>query len=260
MRCPRGLPQYTDIKVESADLTEVQPAEYRADLVLSLSSDKPVLGIVVEVQLSIDGSKRFTWPAYVANLRARLRCPVCLFVFCRDLRVARWAEEPILIGCTNVFVPRVLGPENVPEITDEASAVREPELTMLSAMAHGRDPDVTKVVRIAAIARGVSAKLDADRSKLYFDLVLNSLSEAALTVLRQTMNLAEYECQSELAKGYYLARGRVEMVRRLLQARFGRLTDEACAQLARSDSVELCAIIDRSVTAASLQEALAPQS
>ncbi len=35
------------------DLTEVQPAEYRADLVVELwTDDVPVYGIVVEVQLS----------------------------------------------------------------------------------------------------------------------------------------------------------------------------------------------------------------
>lgn len=65
------LPPYRDVRVDCADLTEVQPAEYRADLVVLLSDDKPVFGLIVEVQLSVDGRKRFTWPAYVANLRAR---------------------------------------------------------------------------------------------------------------------------------------------------------------------------------------------
>src|SRR5262249_30707596 len=67
------LPYYNDARVDSAELTDIQPAEYRADLVVLLLDDEPVLGIVVEVQLSRDEDKRFVWPVYVVNLRARLR-------------------------------------------------------------------------------------------------------------------------------------------------------------------------------------------
>jgi hypothetical protein len=41
------LPAYTGVRIDSADLTEIQPAEYRADLVVSLTDDAPILGIVV---------------------------------------------------------------------------------------------------------------------------------------------------------------------------------------------------------------------
>ena len=40
-------------------MTDVQPAEYRADLVVLLYDGKPVLGIVVEAQLSPDEHKRY---------------------------------------------------------------------------------------------------------------------------------------------------------------------------------------------------------
>src|SRR5688500_943591 len=70
------LPRYTGVRVDCVDLAEVQPAEYRADFVVLLSDDKPVLGVIVEVQLSADRRTRFVWPAYVANLRARWQCPV----------------------------------------------------------------------------------------------------------------------------------------------------------------------------------------
>jgi hypothetical protein len=53
------LPQFTEARMDSADLTDVQPAEYRADLVVLLFDGKPVLGIVIEVQLSPENRKRF---------------------------------------------------------------------------------------------------------------------------------------------------------------------------------------------------------
>jgi hypothetical protein len=47
------------------------------------------------VQLSTDEDKRYVWPVYVANLRARIRCPVCLLVIAADETVARWARKPV---------------------------------------------------------------------------------------------------------------------------------------------------------------------
>lgn len=92
------LPSYSEVRLESAELTEVVPTEYRADLVVLLVDGKPVLGIVVEVQLNPDPKKRASWPAYVTNLRARLACPCCLLVITASNSVARWASEPIEIG------------------------------------------------------------------------------------------------------------------------------------------------------------------
>lgn len=251
------LPEYSDIKIDSADLTEVQPAEYRADLVVLLSNGAPVQGIVIEVQLSVDERKRFVWPAYVTNLRARWRCPVCLLVLCPDVAVARWARRPMELGCMNTFAAGVLDPEGVPQIIDEATAATAPELAVLSAMIHGHDADVTKAARIAAIAQGVSVGLDADRSKLYLDLVLNSLSEAARAVLQETMLPFEYEYQSDFARRY-VAQGRADIVTRQLTARFGSLSTTVQDQIAASSMEELNRIGDRLLTAASLQEALAP--
>lgn len=173
------------------------------------------------------------------------------------------AETPIPIGCTNIFIPRVVGPSGVPEITDDASAAMNPELAVLSAIMHGRDVDVMKAVQIAAVAQRVTVGLDAERSNLYFDLVLSSLSEAARTELKKTMRPDGYEYQSDFARRYVAegqAKGRVAIVTRLLSARFGPLSEEVKKQIASRSSEELDAIGDRLLTAASLEEALAPRS
>jgi hypothetical protein len=252
------LPEYTEARIDSADLTDVQPAEYRADLVVLLWRGEPVLGIVVEVQLSADERKFFVWPAYVANLRARLKCPVCLLVVTADEATARWACRSVDLGGANRFTPLVLGPSGVPEVTDPAQALADPELAVLSAMAHGEDADTKKSVQIAVAAQLASIGLDEDRSKLYVDLVLNALSHAARREL-QTMDLAKYEYQSDFAKRY-VAQGRLEgraaMVIKLLTHRFGPLTDSVTTQVTNSSLEELDAIGDRLLTAPSLQEAL----
>src|SRR5262245_34958480 len=90
-----SLPEFADARVESAELTDIQPTEYRADLVVVLLEAAAVFGIVVEVQLWRDDAKQYAWPAYVTNLRSRIQCPVCLLVIATDVHVARWAATPI---------------------------------------------------------------------------------------------------------------------------------------------------------------------
>lgn len=256
------LPAYTEARIDSADLNEVQPAEYRADLVVLLFDGVPVFGIVVEVQLSPDERKRYVWPVYVAGLRARLKCPVCLLIVTADDACARWAAKPIVIGGGSYLVPWVLGPSGVPEITDESIARADPELAVLSAMAHGKDADAEKSVRIALAAQLASVNLDEDRSTLYCDLILNSLSEVARRAFK-TMRMFKYEYQSDFAKQYVAQgrmegrmEGRVDLVLRLLNVRFGALSEDVKARITTSSLSELDAIGERLLTAQTLQEAL----
>jgi hypothetical protein len=120
----------------------------------------------------------------------------------------------------------------VPEVTDEVQARLDPELAVLSAMAHGQNADSGKAVRIALAAQLASLGLDEDRARLYFDLVLASLSEAA--------------------------RREPALVLRLLTRRFGALPPDAAERLGAASIDELDAIGERLLTAQSLDEALGP--
>ncbi|HMA91262.1 MAG TPA: hypothetical protein VKP30_01190, partial [Polyangiaceae bacterium] len=126
------IPEYSSIRVESADLTDIVPAEYRADLVVLLVDDKPVLAIVVEVQLAQDDRKLYTWPVYVVGLRTRFECPAVVLVVTSEPAVARWAKRPIAIGPGASLSPWVIGPDAVPVITDPVQAELSPELAVLS--------------------------------------------------------------------------------------------------------------------------------
>src|SRR5581483_3700957 len=95
------LPVYVEARVVSAELTEVQPPEYRADLVVELWNSVPVHGIVLEVQLSKDERKRFGWRAYGGILGARLKCPFSLLVGTADDEVGRWAAKSVEIDALN---------------------------------------------------------------------------------------------------------------------------------------------------------------
>jgi hypothetical protein len=215
-----SLPSYTEARLASIDLTDIQPAEYRADaVVILLRHGVPVRVIIVEVQLAVDPGKRFSWPAYVTVSRAIHRCPAGLLIVAPDPAVAAWCAKPIKTGIPGfVLRPPVLSRTAVPKVTDPEEAARRPELGVLSAMAHGK---TKQGATIAAAVLPAVQRLDANRSKFYHDLVYNSLNEAARRTLEAMMK--GYEYQSDFAKKYVaegltkgIAKGRAEEAARAL--------------------------------------------
>jgi hypothetical protein len=55
-----AVPEYDEIRIESPQINNLQPVEFRADLVLFLARESQyVLGIIVEVQLARDERKSY---------------------------------------------------------------------------------------------------------------------------------------------------------------------------------------------------------
>jgi hypothetical protein len=187
------IPSYSSIRVESADFTDIVPAEYRADLVVLLVDDKPVLAIVVEVQLATDDRKLFTWPVYAVSLRARFECPASVLVVTSDPAVARWASRPIALGPGASMSLWVVGPDKVPLVTDPEQTALDPELGVLSVMAHGHDAvEIAVKVALTAMA-GIEHLSDRDQYVLYSDLILAALSEAARKALQMIPEGYQYQ-------------------------------------------------------------------
>jgi predicted transposase YdaD len=204
-------------------------------------------------------------------------------VLTADETVCRWARRPIDLGGGNRFCPLVVGPTGVPVITDPAQARQDPELSVLSAMAHGQGPDVALTLEIAVAALSASVGLDSRRSVLYADLVQASLSEAARKAL-EAMDPSKYEFQSEFAKRYLAEgrqegrvegrqegrvegrqegrvegrqEGRAELVLKLLALRFGALPERAVEQVRAASLEELDGFAERVLTANALEDVLA---
>ena len=260
------LPEYDEIRADSSDLSDLRPAEYRADLVLFLMrGSQKMLGIIVEVQLGRDKDKPYAWPAYIANLRAQHRCPACLLVITIEDAVARWAGRSIELGPGTRCRPWVVGPSNTPMVTELQDAQENVELAVLSAIEHGQSTDVPLVARIASAAILASADIDAERSRLYLDLVMISLSPNAREAFEATMNSLGFEYQSPFARRYFgegkaegRMEGRVEITLKLLSLRFGQLPDAVQTRVRCAQDARLDAVVERMLTAQTLQEALGP--
>ncbi|KYG00746.1 hypothetical protein BE18_10900 [Sorangium cellulosum] len=202
------VPAFAEARVESSNLAEIVPSDRRADLVVVLVGEqqRPALAIVVEVQLGTDLDKPYVWLVYLAQTRARHRCPTRLLVVTTNPAMARWCSRPIDTGHPGLMLtPLVLGPQGVPVVTDAEQAKAAPEVVVLSAMAHGQG-EAGEAIGVAFLA--AAAGLDEERRALYGDLVLSSLNIAARRTLEAMMK-SNYEFQSEFARSY-VAKGEIK--------------------------------------------------
>ncbi|HEY0990356.1 MAG TPA: hypothetical protein VGD80_25060 [Kofleriaceae bacterium] len=200
----------------SIDLSQVASAEYRADAVVELRdrANAVISGVIVEVQLHKDLDKKFSWPLYVAALRAKLRRPATLLVLTPDGAMARWAAERIELGHPGFgLAPIVIELRDVPRSIDPVQAHKLPELAVLSAIAH-------PALDTAAAAFSAIEPLPADQKKLYCDVIRAKLPAALRETLEASM-IKGYEYQSEFARLYYgegHEKGREEGLRTALLA------------------------------------------
>lgn len=244
----------SSIHLGPAEITDLHLAEYRADAVLLLGDDsrRPDKAVVVEAQGEIDRDKEWTWPFYLSGLRVRLRCPTILVVIAMDREVERWARQRIDLGdgcCT--MRPIVIGPSDVPVVTDLDVARAAPELAVLSVAAHAADARGEDIVRAALTAtRG----LDRERGIFYADFVFAFLKLAAPALLESLMSTANHEFHSDFARKYF-AEGEAEMLLKVLAFRGFEVGDDVRARiLGCSDTGQLETWAKRALTARSLDE------
>lgn len=264
------VPRFHAARLTEATLPQLVPVEYHADAVILFDGvvddeTKPVLGTIFEVQLERKDRKRYTWPLYAVAARARHECPFLLTVVTPDAAVARWADQPIELG-NGFFAPCVIGPQGIPKVVDRDQAMREPQLAVLSAVAHGKG-DVATAMSIARAAIAVSRSLPDEQRVLYSGLIEKALSEAARKALDMEPQIKQFfseahqrsyakgEAEGE-AKG--LAKGKAEAVMRILQRRGLIMTDEQQQQiLSCTDLTILDRWLDRVVSVVSVDELLA---
>lgn len=160
--------------------------ERRVDLAVELSDvDGLPVRVGVEVQLGVDLDKLRSWPVYVTTMRSRERPRACLLVLTPRRRVAAWAARPIDLGPGNPeFRVHVLGPDQIPRITDPTQAERHPELGFLSALTHARvdgDP------RLLHAAFAGLATLDSARGSSYGSVLQQVLGRSIYVATEATV-------------------------------------------------------------------------
>jgi hypothetical protein len=208
------------------------------------------------VQLGIDTGKHVAWPIYLVTLRAEYDCPVALVVFAVDPAVQRWARQTIDLGHPGFrLTPLVVGPDEIPRITDPAEARAAPYRAILSALVHALEPGAEQLVVAAFEGADTLPGEDADtwRELLHHAIQNNEVARLAVEAL---MDIQDFRDKSVWFKegreaGLRAAIERVLLRRGLDLATAQRAQLEACHDLPTLERWH-----DQAITAASAGEAL----
>ncbi len=196
------FPKPREIAALNVDLTEIEPVERRVDTLLRAETDEGTYLLVVESQGKVDERKRGSWPYYLSFLYEKYRCEPVLIVITQSSATARWASRPIQLGFPGWYSltvrPLVLGPDNVPVIADEWQARQDPPLAVLSAMTHGRGPQVAAILE--ALVAGLE-ELDPDSAAVFVQFVDSCLTDPqAKQIWRDLMTATQYFFRHQVAE------------------------------------------------------------
>jgi hypothetical protein len=255
------VPGFREARLADATLNELVPVEYRADAVVVFTEDKPVFGVIIEAQLQRDDDKLFTWPLYAVGARERHRCPFVVIVVTPDPATATWAARTVEIGGGVRYWPLVIGPDGIPKIVDRDQARREPQLALLSVMAHGHG-DVETASAIGGAAAWAILPFPEEQRLLYSLLIEANLSEAARKAIEMQSGFDKFFTDAqrrtiERAKAEGRAEGEAMALLKILARRGVTLTaDQRRQVLECTDVGRLEQWIDRALSATSADEIL----
>lgn len=181
-----------DARLGPNSLNAVVPAEFTADAVVLVSDPgtaSPQAVIVVEPQGRDDATKRYAWPAYLANVRSATKCPTAvLIVICPDPREADKCRQVIAMGHPGWDLwPIVIDPEHAP-----AAEGASPYLTLFLACLPAIDLTDRAVARRVLEAIRETGASDADRRKLVA-IILKRASDAARHILEDLMTAIDWK-------------------------------------------------------------------
>lgn len=261
------FPEPTAIQPLDTDLTEIRPMDRRVDTLQRIdTADDGSYLLAVEAQGRRDPDKLNSWTYYLAHLYAKYELPPVLLVVCQDKATASWAAEPIRIGPpahTSITVfPLVLGPDNLPAITDPEEAAQDIPLSVFSALTHAKDPALPVILDALATALANSSGETAKGWAEYTEIGLGD--SRTRTLWRNLMatwtsrfpgsgTLIEETHIKGLSEG--LAQGRAEDILRILAVRSVDVPEATRKRIIECTDLDtLSTWFDRAITAATSEE------
>jgi hypothetical protein len=260
-RAYADLPAHLTATVGSPQFNDRKSRDFYADTVVVVGGppNDPAYGVIVEPQQSQDSGKLHDWPRYAAAFWLETGKPAWVLVFCPNHKVADWylRRQPVATNLPDYSLPLiVIGPAQIPVITDPADVVSDAAMGVLSFVAHGDgDPAVVQAFESALV------KLPPASLRRYYELA-HSMSVPTLRNVLEEFMASDVLLSSPIAKENFAlglaegeAKGEARAVLFVLEARGlvpseqERATITGCTDLA-----QLQAWITKAVTVSSVGE------
>jgi hypothetical protein len=248
-----------DIRLGPNSLNSIVPAEFTADAVVVVSgpgTGGPQVVIVVEPQGRDDATKRYSWPAYLANVRSATKCPTAvLIVVCPDPAEADKCRQVITMGHPGWdLLPIVIDPKHAPADDDA-----HPYLTLFLACLPALDMAQEANARRVLDAIRHTGASDAERKTLQA-IIMKRASEAARAILEGLMMTTEYrdefiERHVDVGRAEGAIEAKITALLKVLSSQNLHPTKKQLSRVAACrDVTTLDRWFDRSLTAATAAE------
>lgn len=189
------------VRSGSIDFSQLRPTPYRADGVI-IVGQRSKLGVIIEVQRSIDLRKKRTWPLYAHALHEKQNVPVILIVVATTSAVETWARGPCISGPTSSWSPIVIGPHSIGSHLSLETVDTLPSLGVLATILLG-EATPEELVRRTVEHVGPGSQLARRLSTIYYDIMVQKNSAAASFALEAIMGFENYQYQSDFARKYF---------------------------------------------------------
>ncbi|MQY07409.1 hypothetical protein [Actinomadura macrotermitis] len=194
------------LRVHKGELNDRISTDRQADtLFVDGPFHSPHRLLISEVETRLTKAKLEQCARYGAILLVQYNKPVHVVMFTPDPRADRFSA-PVTITRGDVSValkPVIVGPAQLPVITEPAQVAADPALATLAVMAHGLEKDVGP-----AYLEGLDA-IETEHAMRYFDYATNMSAVSVRTQLEQLMTTTDLPLRSEFAKRH-IAQGKVE--------------------------------------------------
>jgi hypothetical protein len=249
------LPATPLVQLENTSFNTRRSDDIHADLVMVLGPPQsPAHAVIVEIQRDTTKDPR-QLARYAAALWLMLDCDVSVLVVCPDANAAARYAKPVASGLTGYrFQAHVLGPGDIPAITDPQQAAAQPELAAMAVMVHGRDRKVAEAF-IAA-----TKKMHPDYGPKYYEYAYSMSPADVRRLLEEIMTSTTWPVYSPFAKEHFgrglaegEAKGEAKAILLVLAARDLEVSDDARTRItACTDLAQLETWLTRAVTAQSI--------
>lgn len=178
------IPAGGPVRVASNEFSHYRPTKYYADRVLIFGTGPNQVAVIIEIQRRYVSGKKRVWPFYVSSVWRTDGIPVVLFVLCDKTAVAEAYREPIRMGPAGTCWPTVIGPDGVPQVRDPQVARELPELAVISAAVHYRQPGGEEIFRALAVAM---MTVGPELGRQYYDIAFSGIPKPRQAALKEVV-------------------------------------------------------------------------
>ncbi|WP_026925289.1 hypothetical protein [Glycomyces arizonensis] len=199
------FPDIKEVAEVIVDTTSLDAVERYIDTSLRVTTDQGEEILVIEPQTEPPSPQKIrSWAWYLAFLENKYQLPTSLLILTAKEPTARACRRELFLGPPRSPVmrlfPRIVGPDNMPLITDAAEAAEDVPFAVLALLTQRLNPGVERAMRPLMDALDT---LDTDTARYYAEFVEGGLGESCQReVWKQIMKTMTYGYVSELKQEF----------------------------------------------------------